>query len=233
MNFVLKSVCVAAACGLCATAIAEPVEWLDPVDGSWLDPTRWSTGSVPGASSDVVIGVEGPGYEIVDATGSVQSLTLASPVAVVAGGLEIAGALSSLGTSLQTLTGNWSIDGIFNVGAGSSIIWERGSDVSVSGVSQNAGSLFVLGSATVFNPRHTLIQFDGGFNNDGTFSLGAIPPEGHTVVPTTVEVTGDLINTGTIRSFDFSPSLLRVNQGRLVNAAGAAFSSARFLGRIV
>ncbi len=229
MNQMQLIVGVAATCIVGASAIAQPVEWLDPIDGSWLDPARWSSGVVPGANDDVLIAAGDGTYSIGDVSGTVRSLQLQSQVSLTATGVAINESLDSLGSSAQTIRGDWIVGGYFGIGTASQLSVGFGSTVAATGMLQNDGTAWFSGNSSSGQP--TTVSFGRGAQNNGLLTLfsGGFP--GVDPVSLRVNVTGDFVNSGLLRSEGTEQlSVLEVFDGRLINQSGGVIGSTTSIG---
>lgn len=164
--------------GLAVTALAfpspsvqaQPVHWLNAADGSWLDPSRWTSGMAPSLNDDVVIDalLSDPAsyYFVNGVTGQARSVRIGSTAdAVMNAGtseaptqFDISEGLLLQGTGRFTLVGRhhrMSVGGDVRIGPEARFAhyaFSGDSVVSVAGDVFNDGALFLRG---VLPPRVT------------------------------------------------------------------------------
>jgi hypothetical protein len=87
------------------------VAWNSAVNGSWSNPSDWSTQSVPGAGDDVTVGVAGSYTVAIDGAQAAGSLTLSDGGATVtdSGSLEI-------GKAITITAGTFNLEGVIEGG---------------------------------------------------------------------------------------------------------------------
>ncbi|MBC8108996.1 MAG: PEP-CTERM sorting domain-containing protein [Anaerolineae bacterium] len=92
-----------------------PANWLLPVDGSWTDPTKWTTnpnypnnGTPPGTTYNALVGITGASYTI----------SLADPVSVSTLNISSPQATLALSGGTLSVTNRWTVAGSINHTAG-------------------------------------------------------------------------------------------------------------------
>lgn len=109
------------------------VRWKSPVSGSWTFAADWSSGTVPGASDDVTIGVLGSYTVAVTSAIAIHSLTLSDPAATLT--------IKDPGVS-EKVTANFTNAGVVTLDAAGG----GGTTLSIGGALANSG-LFTIGNA--------------------------------------------------------------------------------------
>ncbi|MDA2925287.1 hypothetical protein MYX65_11685, partial [Acidobacteria bacterium AH-259-L09] len=99
---------------------AANVSWKAPVSGNWNEPTNWNTGTVPGASDNVFITVDGTYTVTLNVNATVASLTVgastgAQTLSIGGTTLTLSGASNINSNGILTLGGSLAGSGDLNV----------------------------------------------------------------------------------------------------------------------
>lgn len=135
------------------------IHWTHKGNGNWTTASDWSTGTVPGASDDVFIGISGVTVTS-DANVTVDSIGTNTNTTLVIANESTFVATNGTGSSLNLGTIKVTGDGSLNVGAG---------------VFENSGSV-VLGPTGMYDTFlvDNVVQLEGG----GHIDMVAHPQQG-------------------------------------------------------
>ena len=205
------------------------VDWISTSSGDWNNPSKWSTGLVPGPSDDVVIDVSGasPTVTIDSGNQSVNSLTTDDPLVLSGGSLTVA-AQSTIGGSFTLSGGTLNVGGPITLAGASE--WSDGGLALQGNTLTNTGTITI--DATTDVPiSNTVPNGQGGtLLNEGTIvQTNAGAPSLVSGVEIDNAASGIYefeTDSGIDRNTNFGPSAgLVVNTGLMEKTAGTGTSA--------
>lgn len=175
--------------------------WKTPVSGNWSGATNWSTGAVPTSANDVQIGGSTAYTVTLDATASVNSLTIGDTQATLQNALPAA-------TGTLSVTGALNNAGTIDLGGGAGGGWINAGSLTNTGTMTAVVALDGgLPGGAVGQTNVHFIDVTGTFTNAGVLSSDA----GNGVLSEVLVTAGQFTNTGTVRSASGAGGFVELN----------------------
>ncbi|MBL0921574.1 MAG: hypothetical protein IBJ10_05530 [Phycisphaerales bacterium] len=230
-------VALCAGLGVSAQAAQVTAQWLAPVSGNWVDPTKWSGGNFPnngnpsGTTYHAVIGAAGGPYTVSLA----QIVTLDRlTMNALSGTLSLTGGLtlnenSTVHAGRVTVT-NGAVAGTGELAIYSSLEWLGG---AFSGFGPASPRVYLGPSSTaIFNSGSGALVMSRTIENAGsvTWSGAAFRLRSEFINTGTIVASGDMVvNSGSVNAGTFRNTGLYVKQGAGAQNFERSVSDARFL----